>query len=216
MPYGTVYRNVTSTPLGMYMVIDHISLPMKLVFGVIKFVPYVVNTMNNYWKRPKLKLSVSTTDIEFFTSEGQKQLPSFLSITIENLESFELHLDLNKANLNGESLGYIIQQNIFFARTNEGTKSEVKLSTKNVLLNLFRENWITSKFLKIPPYEILSIPFFPKGMSDTIYFRNIENPKVFFPKNKFIVSLCINSSLHHYAVGRFELVKRLVNVLVHS
>jgi len=197
------------------MVID-ISLPMKLVFSILKFTPYVVSTLYNYWKRPKLKLSVSTTNIEFFTANGQKQLPSFLSITIENLEPVELHFDLNKANLNGESLGYIIQQNIFFARTNEATKNEVKLSTENSLLNLFRENWATSKFMKIPAHETLSIPLYPKGMSDTIYFRSMENPKIFFPKNKFIVSLGINSNLYQYSVSRFELVKRLVNTLVHS
>ena len=161
------------------MAIDHISLPMKLVFGVLKFIPYIISTLSNYWKRPKLKLSISTTNIEFFTADGVRQLPHFLSITIENLESVELHIDLNKVNLNGESLAYIIQQNIFFARTNEATKSEVKLSTKNNLLNVFRENWTTSKFLKIPAHETLAIPFYPKGMSDTIYFRNMENQKYF-------------------------------------
>lgn len=197
------------------MTIDHISLPMKLVFGLVKFIPHTVRILRNYWKRPKLNLSISTTNIEFFTSDGTRETPSFLCITIENLEQFELHLDLDKVVLNGESLAYIIQQNIFFARTNEKTKSDIKLSTSNNLLNIFRENWTTSKFLKIPAHETLALPFYPKGMSDTVYFRKLENSKIFFPKYKFIVLLGINSNLYHYSVSRFELVKRLVNILVH-
>lgn len=198
------------------MAIDYVSIPIRILLSIVKFIPYVLRSISNYWKRPKLKLYVSNSTIEFNTAQQKQEHPSFLAITLENITPVELHLDLNRASLNGESLGYIIQQNPFFSRMHEGNKAEVKLTTKNDLFNVFKENWSSQKFLKIPAYHTLAIPIYPKGMSDTMYFRIKEDANIFCIKKKFIVELNINSNTYHYAVNRFELLRRLVNVLVHA
>jgi hypothetical protein len=137
---------------GQDMPIDYPSVSLNSVFRAFKFVAPFYKKLINYLKRPKLKLSVSNTSIEFLTNTGQIQHPNFLSIVIENVESTDIHLDLNKAFINGESLGYIIQVNPYYSSTREVAIKENEFSTKNTLLNLFRENWTTSKFKKIAPH----------------------------------------------------------------
>lgn len=198
------------------MLIDHITPPLSLVISILKIVPNTCKTLWNYWKRPKLKLHVSHIHIEFKSKNGQIELPSFVAIALENPESKELHVDLNKVNINGASLAYIIQQNKYFSRTLEATSPEYKLTTTNSLLNQFRENWTQSKLTKIGAHEKLELPLYPQGMDDSLYFKELSEVNIFRPKKKIVLSITINSGSFYYAVDRYALLKAIVNNLVHS
>ncbi len=198
------------------MAFDNISPYFKIFYYILKFIPNFVKIIINYWRRPKLKLSVANRHIEFLTNSGEKQSPDFISIIIENCENSDVSLDLNKACINGESLSYIIQQNLYFSKTHDGTKSDIKISTNNALLNLFRENWTTSKFIKIAAHETLEIPIYPQGMSDSMYFKVLSHAKIFFPKRNIVIDLTVNSGQYYYSINRFDFLKILVNKLVYS
>jgi hypothetical protein len=198
------------------MPIDHIAPPLSLVISILKIIPNASKTLWNYWKRPKLKLDVSHIHIDFVNSSNQIERPNFVAIVLENPQAKELHIDLNKVNINGASLAYIIQQNNYFSRTLDATKSEYKLTTQNSLLNLFRENWTQSKLFKISAHEKLELPLYPQGMDDSLYFKELKDANIFRPKKKIVLSMTINSGNYYYAVDRYALLKAIVNNLVHS
>lgn len=186
---------------------------IRLLAFVVRFLPKSVAKVNNYCRRPKLGLKVTTATIVFCDIQGVKRVPSFLGIELENRGSRELHLDLNSANFNGTTLRYIIQQNQFFAKTHPQTKSELRLTTENKLMNTFRENWNGNNAVKIPPHETLVIPLGPEGLSDQMFFKVAKSANLFCVEDKFVVELKIDSHEYHFAVNRHELVKRLVNIL---
>ena len=198
------------------MLIDHITPPLSIVFSILKIIPHFFKTLWNYWKRPKLKLAVSHIHIEFKNNTNQIEMPNFVAIVLENPKSKDLHIDLDKVNINGQSLAYIIQQNKYFCKTLEATSPEYKLTTSNSLLNLFRENWTVSKLTKIGAYEKLELPFYPQGMDDSLYFKEVKDVNIFQSKKKIVLSVTINSGNFHYAVDRYALLKAIVNNLVHS
>jgi hypothetical protein len=198
------------------MEIGNVELSLKLPLAILKFLPHLVKTLWNYCNRPKLRLSIANTYIEFCTHDGQIQCPSFPSIRIENTESSNVTLDLNKAFINGEALSYIIQQNIFFSKTSEQNTIENKLTTNNKLINLFRENWTTSKFIQIAAHETLDIPIYPKGMDDSMYFKVLNEARILFPKGKIVIILTVNSRTSHYAISRIQFLKVILNNLVHN
>ena len=179
----------------------------------MKFLPDFVRTLWNYWKRPNLKLSVRNTHIEFADCNEKRLLPSFPSIRVQNTDSSDITLDLGKLFINGESLTYIIQQNTFFSRTLDQNNPDVKLTTGNELINTFRENWTSAKFLKLPAHEYLDIPLFPQRMGDSTYFKTLPSAKVFFPKRKIVIEMIANSRESHFAVSRMEFLKIIINCL---
>ncbi len=195
---------------------DHITLPLSIVFSALKIIPNTYKTLRNYWKRPKLKLGISHIHIDFLNHSAQIESPNFVAITLENLGAKDLHVDLDKLNINGTSLASIISHNNYFSRTSDGTKLDYKLTTENPLLNLFREKWRQSKFIKIGAYEKLDLPFYPKGMEDSLYFKELKDANIFLPKKKFVLSITINSGNYYYAVDRYDLLKAIVNNLVYS
>ena len=198
------------------MVAEYLSVGYKAIFAILKFVPRIAMCLWNYWKRPNLKLSAINSHIEFCSNDSKRFLPSFPSIRIKNIGSTDVTFDLNQFSLNGESLSYIIQQNKYFARTNDQTGAEYKLTTKNELLTTFRENWTSSKFLKLPAHEYLDVPIYPQGMGDSTYFKVISSARVFFPKGKIVIILTANSQVSHYAVNRMEFLRIILNCLVHN
>lgn len=198
------------------MDIGNVDLSLKFPLEILKFVFGLVNTLWNYCNRPKLRLSIVNTNIEFCAHDGQKQCPSFPAIRIENTESSNVTLDLNKAYINGESLSYIIQQNIFFSKTSKQNTNENKLTTNDRVINLFRENWTTSKFIQIAAHETLDIPIYPKGMGDSMYFKVLNEARILFPKYKIVIILTANSRTSYYAIDRFQFLKAILNNLVHS
>jgi hypothetical protein len=53
-------------------------------------------------------------------------------------------------------------------------------------------------------------------MSDAIYFKVLSEADIFFPKNKFVITLTVNSEKYYYSINRFDLLKSLVNKLVYT
>jgi hypothetical protein len=198
------------------MAAEYASVILRLVLVVVKFVPNIAKKLWNYWKRPKLHLKPVCVNIEFETSDSKTKSPIFPAIRVTNKDKHGVTIDLNKTYINGESLTYIIQENTYFALTNNDTKSDMKLSTKNILLNIFRDNWTASKFIKIAAYEDLDIPICPKKMSDSLYFNVLEDANVFFPKRKFVITIKNNSRESHFAINRMEFLKIIVNYLVYD
>ncbi len=198
------------------MAAEYLSVTFKAALVILRFVPHIGKTLWNYWKRPKLKLSITNTNIEFYTNDGRPQLPSFPSIRVHNSGSTDVTIDLNKVSINGESLAYIIQQNKYFSMTLGQSKPENKLTTKNELLNTFRENWTTSKFFKLLAHEYLDIPLYPRKMGDSVYFKVLSGAKVFLPKRKIVVILTGNSHETHFAVSRMDFLRVILNCLVHD
>ncbi len=198
------------------MVAEYFSAGMKVGMAILRFLPNFAKTLWNYLKRPNLQLSVRNSHIEFATSDEKRLLPTFPSIRIQNTDSVDVTFDLGKFYINGESLTYIIQQNTYFSRTLEQNTPENKLSTKNNLINTFRENWTSSKFLNLPAHEYLDIPLYPKRMSDSMYFKTVQGAKVFFPKRKIVVAMTANSRDSHFAVNRMEFLRMIVNCLVND
>jgi hypothetical protein len=94
------------------------------------------------------------------------------------------------------------------------TTSENKLTTKNELINIFRESSTSSKFLKLPAHEYVDIPLYPQGMGDSMYFKTIQGAKVFLPKRKIVVAMTANSRDSHFAVNRMGFLRMIVNCLV--
>ncbi len=198
------------------MAAEYLSVTFKAALAILKFVPHIAKTLWNYWKRPKLNLSVTNTNIEFYTNDGRPQLPSFPSIRIHNSGSADVTIDLNKVSINGESLTYIIQQNKYFSMTLGKSKPGSKLTTKNELLNTFKENWTSSKFFKLLAHEYLDIPLYPRKMGDSMYFKVLSGAKVFLPKRKIVVILTGNSHAAHFAVSRMDFLEIILNSLVND
>lgn len=198
------------------MVAEYLSAGMKIGLAVLKLIPNLVRTLWNYWRRPNLTLSVRNTHIEFTTHDGDKLLPSFPSLRIQNTDSKDVTLDLGKLYVNGESLAYIIQQNTYFSKTLDQNKLDVKLKTGNELINTFRENWTSGKFLKLPAHEYLDIPLFPQRMGVSTYFKTLSDARVFFPKRKIVIALTANSRESHFAVNRIEFLKMITNCLANE
>jgi hypothetical protein len=196
------------------MAAEYLSVFFKVALAILKFIPHTAKTLWNYWKRPKFRLSVTNTNIEFITNEGKRQLPSFLSIRIHNESSTDVTIELNNFSINGESLSYIMQQNKYFSMLSVQNKSENRLTTKNELLNTFKQNWASSKFLKLVAHEHLDIPLYPRNMGDSMYFKVLNEAKVFLPKRKIVIVLTGNSQESHFAVNRMEFLKILLNGLV--
>lgn len=198
------------------MVAEYLSVSYKAIVAILKFAPRIAMCLWNYWKRPNLELSVVNSHIEFFSNDSKRLVPSFPSIRIKNVGSTDVTFDLNQFSMNGESLSYIIQQNKYFARTNDQTSAEFKLTTRNELLTTFRESWASSKFLKLPAHEYIDVPMYPQNMVDSTYFKVMPSARVFFPKGKIVITLTANSKVSHYAVSRMEFLRTIVNCLVHS
>jgi hypothetical protein len=193
------------------MAAEYASVILRLVLVVVKFfvkfVPNITKKLWNYWKRPKLHLKPVLVNIEFETSDSKTESHTFPAIRVTNKDKHNVTIDLNKTYINGESLTYIIQQNTYFALTNNKNKSDMKLSTKNILLNIFRDNWTASKFIKIAAYEDLDIP---------ICFKVLEDANVFFPKRKLVITIKGNSRESHFAINRMDFLKIIVNYLVYD
>jgi hypothetical protein len=198
------------------VVAEYISAGMKVGMAILRFLPNIAKALWNYWKRPNLQLSIAYSYIEFSTSDDKRLLPSFPSIRIQNSGSVDITFDLGKFHVNGESLTYIVQQNTYFSRTLDQNAPENKLTTKNELINTFRENWTSSKFIKLPAHEYVDIPLYPQKMGDSMYFKTFQGAKVFFPKRKIVVAMTANSRDYHFAVNRMEFLRMIVNCLVND
>ena len=198
------------------MVAEYLSAGMKVGVAILKFLPNFIRKLWNYKSRPNLKFCVRHSHIEFSDNKGQRLLPSFPSIRIQNTDSNDITFDLGKFYINGESLTYIIQQNTYFSRTLDQNKSEIKLTTKNNIINTFRENWTSAKFLKLPAHEYLDIPLFPQKMGDSAYFKTLPDARVFFPGRKIVISVTANSKESHFAINRIEFLKVIINCLANE
>ena len=198
------------------MVAEYLSAGVKVGMAILRFLPNLAKTLWNYWKRPNLQLSPRNCHIEFVTSDDKRLLPNFPSIRIQNCDSVDVIFDLEKFYINGVSLSYIIQQNTFFARTHEQNTPQHKLTTKHNLLNIFRENWTSSKFLKLPAHEYLDIPLYPQKMGDSSYFKTVQGANVFFPNRKIVVEMTANSRNFHFAVNRMDYLRMIVNCLAND
>ncbi|MDY6980318.1 MAG: hypothetical protein SV201_10575 [Pseudomonadota bacterium] len=198
------------------MVAEYLSAGMKVGMAILRLLPNLAKTLWNYWRRPNLQLSARNSHIEFVTSDEKRLLPTFPSIRVQNSDSVDITFDLEKFYINGESLTYIIQQNTYFLRTNEQNTPENKLTTKNNLLNTFRENWVSPKFLKLPAHEYLDVPLYPQRMGDSIYFKTVQGAKVFFPQRKIVIAMTANSRDFHFAVNRMKFLRMIVNCLVND
>jgi hypothetical protein len=198
------------------MVAEYLSAGMKVGLAILRFLPSFIRKLWNYWKRPSLQLGVRNTSIEFATSDAKRLLPHFPAIRIHNTGSDDVTFDLGKFFINGESLSYIIQQNPYFSRTLEQNSLENKLTTDNKLIRTFRENWTSSKFLKLPGHEYIDIPLYPQKMGDSTYFKTLDDAKVFFPKRKIVMVMTVNSRESHFAVGKMDFLKIIVNCLVND
>lgn len=198
------------------MVVDYLSPILKFGIAIAKFLPRVIQVTWNYWRRPNIELTVRNVHIDFTDNKEKIHSPSFPAIKIHNRESSEITIDLNSVFINGESLSYIIQQNIYFAKTAKSSDPEIKLCTANKLINKFRENWDSEKYIKVAAHEELSIPIYPRGMSDSIYFKTLTESKVFFPKRKIIIEMIVNSRKSYFSLKRADFLKVVINWLVHE
>ncbi|MFG1495382.1 hypothetical protein ABMA57_02035 [Saccharospirillum sp. HFRX-1] len=198
------------------MVAEYLSAGMKVGLAILRFTPNFIGKLWNYWKRPSLQLAVRNTSIEFATSDAKRLRPNFPAIRIHNASSDDVTFDLGSFFINGESLSYIIQQNTYFSRTLEQNNPEHKLTTDNKLIRKFKENWTSSKFLKLPAHEYIDLPLYPQKMGDSTYFKTLDNVKVFFPKRKIVVVMTVNSRESHFAVDRMEFLRIIVNCLVND
>jgi hypothetical protein len=166
------------------MVVEYLSPILKFGMAIAKFIPHLIQVLWNYWRRPNLELSARNIHINFTDNKEKNHSPCFPAIKIHNVESSEITIDLNNVFINGESLSYIIKQNIYFSKTSKSSKPEVQLNTANKLINIYRENWNAEKFINIPAHEDLSIPLFPRGMSDSMYFKVFQKQRCFPLKGK--------------------------------
>jgi hypothetical protein len=198
------------------MVVEYVSPVLKFGMAIAKFIPHLIQVLWNYRRRPNLELSARHISINFTDNKEKNHSFCFPAIKVHNGELSEITIDLNNVFINGESLSYIMQQNISFLKTSKLSKPEVQLNTTNKLINIYRENWNAEKFIKIPAHEDLSIPLYPRGMSDSMYFMVFPEAKVFFPKGKIIIEMIVNSRKSHFAVNRTDFLKVIINWLVHE
>lgn len=198
------------------MAAEYIGIAFKFLSATIKFLPKQLLRVWSYFRRPKLRFSLRYTHVECRDYESRRVLPSFPGIRIHNAGSSELTFDLGRFFVNGESLTYIIQQNIYYCRTLEQTKDELKLSTENQIFTVFRENWTSAKFLKLPAHQHFDVPLYPKKVNETTWFKVINESRVFFPSKKIVLRVGVNSEDYDYAVRRMDFLKMLFNSLVNK
>lgn len=198
------------------MAAEYIGITIKIFFGAIKFLPKQFLRIWNYFRRPKLRCSLRYTHVECRDHESRQVLPSFPGIRIHNAGSSDLTFDLGRFFVNGESLTYLIQQNTYYCRTLEQTKDELKLKTDNELFTVFRENWTSVKFFKLPAHQHFDIPLYPKKVNEATWFKVINESRVFSPSKKIVLRVGVNSEDYDYAVRRMDFLKMLFNSLVNK
>lgn len=198
------------------MAAEYIGIIIKAGATIIKFLPRFFIKIWNYICRPKIRLAIRYTHIEFTDFESKRVLPSFPAIRVHNAEPKDLTLDFGRFYVNGESLSYIIQQNIYFCRTLDQTVREKKLDTNNELFTLFREKFISKTFLKLPAHQHIDIPLYPQRMGESTWFRSIDKAKVFFPERKIVVRIGVDSGEYDFAINRMDFLKIIFSFLVNE
>jgi hypothetical protein len=186
---------------------------IKIATLAVKSIVSIFPVVWNFVKRPSIHVGVSWKVIEFEGNE-KKYFPHFTSVNIKNISKSDLVFDLDAVTIGNNSISYVIQQNTYFSRTHPNTRSDLALTTKDEVLNIFRENWVGSKLLTLKPHYSLCIPLFPQKMDSNMYFNVSNNAKFYFRERKIQLSLKIDSVSYDYSLDRMKMLRLIVDDLI--
>ncbi len=194
---------------------------LKIVGALPKILKHLVFPIVALWNvatRPRLSMEFGQKDFCFTKPDGTQHHPFLFCLILKNQTEKDLHINPSKFWIERESLAVLLQGNLLYSKCNSGTRTDVRYTTNDYVINFFHENWRkisgnVSDNLILKPHSTLVIPLYPRDSQSHAFFNRYDKSKLFCAKRKITVRLTINSKEYHYGATREDCLHHIVNWL---
>lgn len=198
---------------------QHIKFTIPIPFISLGLIIIFAKKLLNLINRPNLHFGIEYTDINFLWNKSGitvQKLLRYPCITIVN-KSKKI-IKIGNIKLNGVPYISILHgdYNFYSLRCKTSTRSDYIEKSNNSIYEYFyneEKNTSSVKILNVAPYEKITLPFLPIG-ENSHFLRNKPLPTlIFFPKNKFIIEIEMNSKKYQYSISKLDLYEKIINFL---
>jgi len=166
--------------------------------------------------RPKIKLDIRNHNIVVCKRDVDSHV-SYPCVFMTFPQDVDVQISSIK--INNETLMCMLSRNEIFSKQGQGSKNQVIIKN-NIIMPFISENWLDlcqqGRILTFKAHKTEVFPLIVnKSMSHWV-FSVKENPKVFRPKSKVVVSLDVNGHSYDYGLPLMKCSKVIIDNLVHS
>jgi hypothetical protein len=191
-----------------------VKISVSLIISAIKWVWNIIPTLKNYALRPKADLTIKNHIIVIKDKNDAEHHINYPCLLLSFQK--DVRIDLRSIKLNNETLHCLLSSDPNFLNQKESSQNKITI-TNNRIMPLISENWLIlcqqACYFDIKRLEQEAFPLFIKQGKSHFLFNHKKDSRIFSPKNKLIISMCIEGKTYEYALPLLDVCKVIINNL---